>query len=268
MKKISEFIKTMRYKGKTSEWCTFYTPAVGCFSYKVTAGFKGVNIKIAKTNESGKRGRPSKGDKIYNHDQACSFTLSPIECQKIINALPSILNGTYVDPTQTNEKYKNTFSIAHFPVKNEASVLKIAQSKTNSIFVSISPAKSSGKLYATYIIRPGEELSLFGNFINNAAKYLEFYQSGVSALLATISADIFTHNNSNSGEQQYNNKPQYDPSEPTFTAPPNTNPQFKEANLKSNPNATTTADITARDSYTEQELFNTTPPAPDTDLPF
>jgi len=244
----------------------FYNPSNAAFYYKVPATFSGVNIKIAKSLNPGATGRPQKGQKVYNHERACNFTMTPDECIRLLNAFPDIASGKYIDPLQKNEQYKHTFSLTHFR-ETGASILSVSPAKNkdgaiiNGIFISITPPKNStDEDRAYYMLRPGEETTLFLNFLSNVGKNLQFVQSCIAALFGTVSMGGFNFiksRNGYNGSSGYNNnvnqQQQYQQPQQTQQYQQPQTPQQPPQDLQPQPN-----------NFTPDSLFS----QDNSDLPF
>lgn len=204
---ISHILSSTNFK--TPE---FYNPKTSAFSYKITAQFKGVSICIPKTLNPNVSGRPKPGEKRFDREHAAMFTLDVGECCELLEAIPSLLKGTYNNPNEKNPKNKGKLIFTHFPPNenSQPSFLIVEPARdasgtiVGSLRISISPPKNSNYVYCGYSFRR-VELIRFRFFLNAVCNYLDFTSCVYEANKNTTKMAIYESKSKegNKGTQNY-----------------------------------------------------------------
>ncbi|MCK5016753.1 MAG: hypothetical protein KAS32_06730 [Candidatus Peribacteraceae bacterium] len=194
-------------EGKTN----FYNPKMSMLSLGVSLLRGTIQVNMSKSLNPGMTGRPSKGQKVYDHDNAAYFSLSPEECQQIIEAWNPLLQGTFVNHAEKNEKYKNSLSVTHFR-NNQPSRLVLARSKdqqgnpAGTLIVSIFPPQGEGTP-VSYVFRKNE-LNRCAAYIKHGAYDLDFYKDIYEGMKKAQKQEEWKNNNQQGGNGQNNNQQQ------------------------------------------------------------
>lgn len=157
----------------------FFNPRLSTITFSVSLTKGTVQIAMAKTVNPNFSGRPEKGQRVYDWENTVYFSLQPIECVHVLENLNALLNGTYVNNREKNDKFKRCITLTHFR-NNQPSRLLIDRTKdqsgnpTGSILISIIPPQDSGSP-VTYAFRH-EEMRLATFYLDHGAKNLSFYK--------------------------------------------------------------------------------------------
>jgi len=196
-----------------------YKPRYSCIKWSINAGFKGAVISIANTFDKNAK----VGEAKFDHQNEAVFTLSPVECVRILRNIESIKKGTYLDPKDTNDKSNRNFKVVHFTdrVPKTLSVITSKDRDGNlQDSVGISIFTNGIRWYFPF---DTNELVLFVSFIRNTATSLEFVGSCVNAIFKTISMASHEHikyKASISGNQGKSENSNYDPQQNTYNQQP------------------------------------------------
>jgi len=230
----------------------FYNPRISTVNFSISTSKETIQVTIAKTLNPNIQGRPAPGQKVYDHDNPKWFSLTPTECLQIEKAIPSILNGSYVNTKEKNDQYKNNFCISHFS-NNQPSRLIIDTAKNQQdgsiMGVTIAIINNGGSVH--YMFR-SEEFDLFKSFIHNGWYLLPFQSQFQEGILKAAKQKEWEeknkNNNSNSGNNynnqnnnnnynynNQNNNPQSQPSSASFNdIPVNKTPKNNQELLDKN----------------------------------
>ncbi|MCK5018961.1 MAG: hypothetical protein KAS32_18015 [Candidatus Peribacteraceae bacterium] len=195
-------------EGKTN----FYNPKMSMLSLGVSMLRGTIQVNMAKSLNPGMSGRPTKGQKVYDHDNASYFSLSPDECQLIIEAWNPLLQGTYVNHAEKNDKYKSSLSITHFR-NNQPSRLILARSKDASgnpagtLIMSIFPPQGEGQP-VNYVFRK-TELNRFAAYIKHGAYDLDFYKDVYEGMKKAQKSEEWQSKNNKGGDNGQQNQGGY-----------------------------------------------------------
>jgi len=163
----------------------FFNPRLSTITLSVSMNKGTVQIAMAKTINPNFTGRPEKGQKIYDWENTVYFSLQPIECVLILENLNALLNGTYVNHKEKNDRFKKCITLTHFR-NNQPSRLLIDRTKdqsgnpTGSMLISIIPPQDMGSP-VTYAFRH-EEMKLVSLYLDHGAKNLNFYKDVYDAI--------------------------------------------------------------------------------------
>jgi hypothetical protein len=155
----------------------FFNPRTSTISVSVSVSRRTVQISLAKALDPNFKGRPAKGQKMYDHDNSLFFSLTPEESAVMFRAFDPLMKGTYVNSEEKNEKYKNVLTLTHFredqPYRLIVSGSKDAKGNlTGSIVLTIIPPQGQGN-YVSYVFR-SDELDCFRSFIFHGFNSLPF----------------------------------------------------------------------------------------------
>jgi hypothetical protein len=246
-----ELIRQVLYKGDNLPYC-FY----GMYTRMGLAlSMNGhVQVHIAKVNEA----QNENGNKTYDNEGRLNFSLNFNECLHISNNIKGIINGTYVNPFSNDEKYKNSFSITHFPKTGNSkatSRLSIApdEKSKGALKVTIFPPSDSNQKPLTAVLghdpRKGiYESTIFLDFIKNVAKNGAYNDQHKMSVIKTLREMIRIQNDNSGGggnkstsggKSSYTNKTTYNKPAPTRqedappqnTSQPNMNSQEDEFDM-------------------------------------
>jgi hypothetical protein len=201
----------------------FYNPKLSTITFSTSLNRGTVQIAMAKTINPGFSGRPEKGQKVYDWENTVYFSLQPIECVYILENMNSLLNGTYTNLREKDERFKKCLTLTHFK-NNQPSRLLIDRTKdqsgnpTGSILISIIPPRDVGNP-VTYAFRH-EEMRLVTFYLDHGAKNLSFYKDMYEAVERIIYAK-----NKKKFSQSQDNHNNYDSSgygQTTFDEPTTT----------------------------------------------
>lgn len=191
----------------------FYNPRLAMITLGVSVAKGTVQVSMAKTLDPNFTGRPVKGQKVYDWDNTAYFSLSAGECLNVLENLKAILDGSYVNTQEKNEKFKRIFSFTHYR-DSQPSRLLIDRSKdqqgnaTGSIIMTILPPKNEGSPI-TYAFRHNEMLQ-FRFYIENGAKNLDYHKD----LYEAISRVEYAKRNKSDGDRKSSyNSGSYDKSQ-------------------------------------------------------
>lgn len=157
----------------------FFNPKVSTITFSVSIAKGTIQIAMARTVNPSFNGRPEKGQRMYDWENTVYFSLQPIECVHILENINNILNGTYVNHREKDERFKKCITLTHFR-NNQPSRLLIDHTKdqsgnhTGSILMSIIPPQDIGRP-VTYAFRH-EEMKLTTFYLDHGAKNLSFYK--------------------------------------------------------------------------------------------
>ena len=111
--------------------------------------------------------------------------MQPIECVHILENLNNLLNGTYTNHREKDERFKKCITLTHFR-NNQPSRLLIDRTKdqsgnpTGSILMSIIPPRDAGSP-VTYAFRH-EEMKLATFYFDHGAKNLSYHKDIYDAM--------------------------------------------------------------------------------------
>lgn len=157
----------------------FFNPKLSTITFSVSIAKGTIQLAMAKTVNPNFSGRPEKGQRMYDWENTVYFSLQPIECVHVLENLNNLLNGTYVNHREKDDRFKKYITLTHFR-NNQPSRLIIDRTKdqsgnpTGSILISIIPPQDVGKP-VTYAFRP-EEMKLATFYFDHGAKNLSFYK--------------------------------------------------------------------------------------------
>lgn len=156
-----------------------YNPRISTVEFSVSLSRGTIQIAMAKTKDPNFKGRPEKGQKIYDRDNTVYFSLQPIECIHILNNLQDLINGTYVNHKEKSDKFKKCIAITHFR-ENQPSRLIIDRSKdqsgnpTGSVVMTVLPPQGKGSP-VSYVFRHEEMLEM-KFYLGHGAKDLDYHK--------------------------------------------------------------------------------------------
>ena len=208
----------------------FYNPSMAAFSLSVSMISGNIRIHLAESLDKSDRSMPQKGEQRYDHPNAMVFGLVIVECAKIVKAFDSIVNGTYINPKATDDKYKNQMTFIHPP-----KTITFAPIKNNSGFdtLRISIYDSEKKHNVGYILRE-EELLVFKQFMIQSITTFPMMQAMANGAVKLLSSAIFSMYNGDSNPNNYGSSSKSNA--PVNVAPPvvytEDNP-FKDFDLSS-----------------------------------
>jgi len=163
----------------------FFNPKLSTITFSVSMNKGTIQIAMAKTSNPNFTGRPEKGQKIYDWENTVYFSLQPIECVHVLENLNNLLNGTYVNHREKDERFKKCITLTHFR-NNQPSRILIDRTKdqsgnpTGSILVSIIPPRDAGSP-VTYAFRH-EEMKLVTFYLDHGAKNLSYHKDIYDAM--------------------------------------------------------------------------------------
>lgn len=190
-----------------------YNPRISTIEFAVSLSRGTIQISMSKTKDPNFKGRPTKGQRIYDRDNSVYFSLQPIECIRILNNLQDLLNGTYINHKEKSEKFKKCLVITHFR-ENQPSRLIIDRSKDNSgtatgsVVLTILPPQGEGSP-VSYVFRH-EEMLAMKFYLGHGAKDLDYHKDLYENIEKINYAKRNKSGNSNSYSKQ-NNNVDYDP---------------------------------------------------------
>ena len=208
----------------------FFNPKLSAITFSVSMPKGTVQIKMGKSTNTNFSGRPTKGQKIYDWENAAFFSLQPMECINILNNLQALLDGTYVNHREKLEKFKKCIVITHFR-DDQPSRLILDRSKdqsgtpTGSVVMTAIPPKGQGQA-VSYVFRHDEMLAM-RFYLENGAKNLAFFRD----VLDSMEKVEYAKDKKNGGNKKNYNTGDYNPPSyngATFEDPPDggqTDPQ-------------------------------------------
>jgi hypothetical protein len=157
----------------------FYNPKAAAMRIDLSMLNGTVQLEIAESTNKALKGKPKPGDKVYDWDKKVNFSLQPVECCQIDQALPAIFAGTYKNPKATNPQFADVFSIIHFRNEKQSILsLKLAKDKSGkpvepkTLILTIKPPEPEKKTLS-YQFRQ-EEQAIWGWFIRHGYQRLPF----------------------------------------------------------------------------------------------
>lgn len=188
----------------------FHNPRVSMLRIQVSIISGCIQLSMAESSNKNHTGRVPEGTKIYDHDAACFFGVSPIECHKIISNISDCITGKYVNQDKNEgERYKDSITLTHFK-DGMASKLIVGPTKdqngnlTGSARLIIIPPQNSKSKMAYYIFRP-DELKMFVEFLKHGAYDLPFMSQFINGIFKSLKQGEFNLNNQNGGNNNQNN---------------------------------------------------------------
>lgn len=191
----------------------FYNPKTSSMTFGVSLIKGTVQLSIAKSLNPNMTGRPVKGQKTYDWDNTCFFSLSPDECLFILENWQALMSGTYENRNEKNQKFRKTLTVTHFR-DNQPSRLLLDRGKDNqgnvmnNFILTLIPPQGSGQS-AFYFFR-NSELSRFKFYLENGVKNLDFYKDMYENIGRINKYQDKNqqntnkqYNNSNQGQQQF-----------------------------------------------------------------
>ncbi|MFW6002164.1 MAG: hypothetical protein ACOCQD_02390 [archaeon] len=197
----------------------FNNPRLSQFNCEISM-YGDIQIAAAPTLDANFKGRPQKGQQVYNHEKKVFYSLTPAECTEIVNNLKKIKTGTYEDPKAQNERYKDVFTITHFK-ENEPSHLSIRTLKNpqngellNGVKITITPVKSSGFESVSHNFT-GTQLQILGHFLKCGSEFLPFMNQFFRSLIKLLKYTSFNMQDNSQNNQGYQQKPKQQPPQKT-----------------------------------------------------
>jgi len=187
----------------------FYNPKLSMITMGVSIVKGTVQIALAKTLDPNFTGRPEKGQKVYDWEKTIYFSLSAGECFNINEYFKQILEGSYINELEKNEKFKKVFSITHFRNDQPSRLIldRAKDSKGNSlgsIILTLIPPKNEGESIS-YAFRHNEMVQ-FKYYIDNGSRYLEFVKDIYEAIERTTLGKARSKANGGKDFKQSNSK--------------------------------------------------------------
>jgi len=180
---------------------TFYNTKNSAFTFGISISKPSMQLTFAKSLKPDVRPNEiKKGDKIYDWENSIHFSLSPLECFKMVSAFPEIEKGTYVDKDEKDEKYKKTFKLNHYGAGGSGkSMSSLSINKTDYGLISISVYSNGTRV--TYPFR-FEELRVFTEFVRVCAKELYFYKGILDSMYQHFKFITYQSNKGDSAESK------------------------------------------------------------------
>lgn len=155
----------------------FFNPKSATISFGVSVLRGTMQVSMARTTDPNFTGRPEKGQKVYDWENTVYFSLNPSEVITLLDSWKAIMDGSYTNPQEKNEKFKHQFSITHFR-QNQPSRFIVARSQdqqgnpTGSMMLTVLPPQGGGNP-CSYVLRQSE-YKQFRVYCENCARYLDF----------------------------------------------------------------------------------------------
>lgn len=188
---------------------SFYNPKVSRLSLDISLTGPTIQLVIARTLNPQHTGKIEKGTQVYDNDNQLFFSLSPSECNYLLNTIPLLLKGQFNNPKAKDEKYSKCISVEHFK-DNKVSRLVLDKPKegTNAaLSIVIFPPYSEDSKPCAYHLRK-DEFNIFINYIRRGLEDLPYHFSLVSAVVKLLKQLNYSVNNK-SGEGNSNNSGSY-----------------------------------------------------------
>jgi hypothetical protein len=140
-----------------------------------------LQISLAKAlDPENNTGKAKKGEARYDNDNVLNFTLTSEECYHILYNIKSILDGSYINKNEKNEKYKKIFQFVHF--KEDSSTRLFLQQDENvkgALKLTIFPSKNDGLKPISFSLSDNSTLgryprSVFMDFVKNVAQNSQY----------------------------------------------------------------------------------------------
>jgi len=149
----------------------FYNPRTSMLDLGVSYLNSTIQISMAPTLDPNMKGRPTKGQKVYDWENGTQwFALSVEECHRTFQAIPGLLDGTYSNPDpKTPAEYKQTYNVTHFR-ENRPSRMLLNRSKdsngnpTGTLTLTLFPPTGAKPINYTF---RSDELPIFISFIKH-----------------------------------------------------------------------------------------------------
>ncbi|MHA1707745.1 MAG: hypothetical protein ACTSYV_01475 [Candidatus Heimdallarchaeaceae archaeon] len=194
-------------------------------SFAIPAKMTGLRITIAPTLDPNNTGRAQKGERRFKREQAAAFTLTVDDCLAVLENFKALREDTYVNMREKNSNRKNKLSFVHFPKQNTPSYCVFEAAKdtggrlTNSIRVSIYPAKNSNSINSMYVFNR-TELLRFRLILEAVCKNLDFCAMLAECVKNTFKQINYKNNNNNGGGDNHDSNENQKNDETSNPSPP------------------------------------------------
>lgn len=118
----------------------FFNPAKSRVSFEFTVQKQKLQIKMYPTLDPNYKGRPTKGQKIFNIENPFFFSLKVDECWGLFENLDLIKTNKYVNEKATDANFKGTFDLVHY-TDNKPTRLMLNSYNNNLIMTIMRPDK-------------------------------------------------------------------------------------------------------------------------------